>query len=243
MFDIMSNFNMDKVVINDQNAELINTYKQIKINCTTLIFELERLQKAYIQLNVSDRKTMFLNIRIEYNRMIIKNIGFPNLRVAAFFIFLNKTCFNGLYRVNSKGEFNTSFGYFSGSNICNQQRLLKASELLQNVIITSRNYSECKEFIDDKTLVYIDPPYKPVSKTADFTHYTKDGFSDQDQLALKGFVDAINSANAKVVVSNSDCEFIRELYSDYNIDQVTAARSINRDSTKRGPVGELLITN
>ena len=173
-----------------------------------------------------------------------------NLEKAALFIFLNKTCFNGLYRVNKKGLFNVPMGRYKKPLICDENNLLAINKLLQGVTIHCGDYKQCLEFIDKNTFVYIDPPYLPLTKTASFTAYNETSFDETDQIELCEFVDSIHKKGAKVVVSNSDPKntnkddrFFDELYKKYYINRITAKRVINCNGQSRGKISELLITN
>ena len=165
-------------------------------------------------------------------------------------IFLNKTCFNCLYRVNRKGEYNVPMGAYKNPLICNEQNLKAVSDKLQNVKIVCGDYKESADFIDDKTFVYFDPPYRPLTATANFTSYTENLFDDKKQLELANFVQQIDNKGAKVVISNSDPkntnendDFFDNAYAKQNIKRVSATRMINRNSDKRGRINELLISN
>ena len=166
------------------------------------------------------------------------------------FIFLNKTCFNGLYRVNSKGLFNVPFNNAKNPLLCDKENLKTCSKLLQNVEMKVGDYKECKSFIDDKTFVYIDPPYRPLSQTSAFTSYSENGFSDKEQIELGTFITDISNKGAMVLASNSDPKnfdendnFFDDLYSHFEIERVSASRMINSNAKKRGAINELLISN
>jgi len=165
-------------------------------------------------------------------------------------IFLNKTCFNGLYRVNSKGLFNVPIGSYKKPPICDAENLRLISRLLENVQINCGDYSKCADFIDDNTFAYIDPPYRPLTATASFTSYSENEFCDKQQIELGKFVDEIAAKGAKIVVSNSDPKnsdesdsFFDDLYSNYTIMRISAKRMINSKATGRGNINELLICN
>ena len=165
-------------------------------------------------------------------------------------IFLNKTCFNGLYRVNKKGLFNVPIGSYKNPLICDEDNLRAVSEKLQNVIIVCGDYKKAEEFIDEKTFVYFDPPYRPLTDTASFTAYTENLFNDNEQIELANFVDAMHARGAKIVVSNSDPknsntedDFFDEIYKSHKIKRVGATRMINCNGEARGKITELLISN
>ena len=244
LFDILSKFQPKEILTNDINKNLINTYKEIRYNCENLILELKKLQNLYLSKNEVEKKEMFYEKRSRFNLLD------ENLEKASLFIFLNKTCFNGLYRVNSKGEFNVPFNNAKNPLLCDEENLRECSKLLQNVQMRVGDYSECKSFIDGITFVYIDPPYRPLRETSAFTSYDKNGFSDKNQIELGNFVSEISKKGAKVVLSNSDPKntnendnFFDELYSQFEIERVSASRMINSNAKKRGAINELLITN
>lgn len=250
LFDVLSTFNPKEVLINDINAELINTYHQIKTNSEPLISQLSELQQQYKELSEEDRKTLFFAKRERYNSLKINGNEVENLEKAALFIFINKTCFNGLYRVNSKGLFNVPFNNAKNPLICDEDNLRACSSVLQNVKMTTGDYSICNDFIDKDTFVYIDPPYRPLNQTSAFTSYSENDFSDVQQIELGKFIDGISEKKATVVASNSDPKnvdtndnFFDDLYSHFKIERVYASRAINSKGSKRGKISELLVAN
>ncbi len=253
LFDILSSKHPETVLINDINKELINTYSQIKNNCNDMINQLSELQTIYKSHTLEENKAYFYEKRQRYNELKVNGNDAENLEKAALFIFLNKTCFNGLYRVNSKGLFNVPFNNAKNPLLCDEENLRACSEVLQNVEMRVGDYKECKDFIDSNTFVYIDPPYRPLSQTAAFTSYSENGFSDDDQKTLYKFIkEMITEKNAKVLVSNSDPKntdvndnFFDDLYdkNHFQIKRVSAARMINSNAKKRGAINELLISN
>ena len=165
-------------------------------------------------------------------------------------IFLNKTCFNGLFRQNMKGEFNVPFGRYKNPKICNEKNIIEVNKALGNTEIFCGDFSEASEYIKKESFVYLDPPYRPLNKTSNFTTYSKDGFIDEDQTKLAEFFEDMNKRGAYLMLSNSDPknenphdEFFDALYKDYNIERVTAKRHINCNASKRGEINELIITN
>ncbi|WP_147613512.1 DNA adenine methylase [Treponema pectinovorum] len=250
LFDILNKFQPKEVLINDINKELINTYFQIKNNCECLISQLFEIQNRYKNQSLEENKDFFYEKRSRYNEIKINGDKAENLEKAVLFIFLNKTCFNGLYRVNSKGAFNVPFNNAKNPLLCDEENLFACSKLLQNVEMTIGDYKECKNFIDDKTFVYIDPPYRPITKTSAFTSYSENGFSDKDQVELGNFLTEISNKGAEVLASNSDPKntdkndnFFDNLYSHFEIERVSASRMINSNAKKRGEINEILITN
>lgn len=250
LLDVLANCQPKEILINDINAELTNTYIQIKNSVDELIEMLSEMQDSFWSKNNDDRKVMYYAKRERFNDLKVTDDEQINLEKAAVFIFLNKTCFNGLYRVNSKGLFNVPIGSYKKPPICDAENLKFISGLLKNVQIKCGDYSECADFIDENTFVYIDPPYRPLTATASFTSYSENEFGDKQQIELGKFVDEISAKGAKVVVSNSDPKnsdesdsFFDDLYSSYTIMRVPAKRMINSKATGRGNVNELLICN
>jgi len=234
LLDVLANCHPKEVLINDINAELVNTYMQIKNNVDKLIILLSDMQDSFWAKNGIDRKSMYLAKRERFNDLKVNGDEQINLEKAAMFIFLNKTCFNGLYRVNSKGLFSVPMGAYKNPPICDAENLRLISKLLQNVQIKCGDYSECAEFIDENTFVYIDPPYRPLTATASFTSYSENEFGDKQQIELGKFIDDITVTGAKVVASNFDPkyvdigdDFFDDLYSSYSISRVSAKRMIN----------------
>lgn len=239
-FSISQQFNnINNIIINDINKDLIIGYNIIKNNPDELIENLRNLENQYKELNNLECKSdLYYKIRKNFN--LREN---NDLTQTAYLIFLNKTCFNGLFRVNSKNEFNVPFSKAENPTICDQNNIINVSKLLQKVTILNVDYSETIKYIDNKTLFYFDPPYKPVSKTSSFNSYSKEGFNDEDQVKLKKFCDQLTNLNVKWLLSNSDINFFDNLYANYNIKRVSMKRTINSDSKKRGEISELLIKN
>ena len=249
LFDILSKYKLDEVYISDKNLELINTYKSIRDNVDILIKSLKEMEEQYIPLNNEDRKIYYYEKREEYNSLKI-NSEVNNIKKAILFIFLNKTCFNGLYRVNKKGKFNVPMGAYKKPKICDEENLKNVSLTLRNVKIVYADYRKSEKFIDDKTFVYIDPPYRPLNITSSFTSYTENDFNDKEQIELAEYINVLNKKGAKIVISNSDPKnndiddnFFDKLYKNYNINRVKATRMLNSNASLRGAINELLITN
>lgn len=250
LFDILANYKPEKVLINDINKELIITYYQLQNNVDNLIKKLFALQNEFISADLEQRKIIYNNNRKLYNSL--KNKSFENneLEIASLFIFLNKTCFNGLYRVNKNGDFNVPMGSYKNPLICDEFNLKKSSSLLKNVKIICGDYSRCIDYINDETFVYIDPPYRPLTQTSSFTSYSAKVFDDKEQIRLADFINIISRKGAIVVASNSDPQnadendmFFDNLYRNYSIKRIQAKRAINSKSEGRGNVSELLISN
>lgn len=249
LLDILANFQPEEVLINDINSELINLYIQIRDNVEILINNLSEIQELYWKMDENSRKLFYLKKRERFNSGIQKG-DISESEMAYLFLFLNKTCFNGLYRVNKKGLFNVPVGSYKKPLICDADNLRLISNLLRNVKIICGDYSETDDFINENTFVYIDPPYRPLTETSSFTSYSNAKFGDDEQIALKKFIDRISERGAKFVASNSDPkntdkndDFFDKIYSDYNISRVSATRMINSRSDGRGSINELLICN
>lgn len=248
MFWILNNVpNVKKVIANDINTDLINCYKTIKNNVKPLIKALSLLEKEYLLYEpyTDNRKKMYLDIRDRFNSR-----EYDIILHSAYFIFLNKTCFNGLYRVNNNNLFNVPQGSYTNPTICDSENLFLVNKVIQNVTFTSVDFSNLLFYIDKNTLVYLDPPYKPISKTASFTSYSKSSFNDEAQIRLKLFCDKIDSIGAKWIQSNSDVRnidkdnlFFDNLYKDYKISRIQVKRVINSKATSRGYINELIIEN
>jgi DNA adenine methylase len=246
LFFMLEKFkNIKKAVINDINKDLILAYKTIRDNPNRLIICLKEIEFEYLALNEEKRKEYFLEKRDLYNTKQLSEIDNTSL-----FIFLNRTCFNGLYRVNSKGLFNVPFGKYSNPKICDEATILRDSKLLQKVEILNSDFENTINYIDDNTFFYFDPPYRPLTSTSSFNSYSKESFDDSEQIRLKRFCDKITQKNCFLLLSNSDCrsanplnDFFDNLYNNYKIERVWASRSINSNSEKRGKLTELLISN
>lgn len=237
--------NIKRAIINDINPDLICTYKVIKCDAQKLIDKLDSIQTEYISLSPDGRKEYFLQKRKEYNTK-----GYSDLENAALFIFLNRTCFNGLYRVNSKGAFNVPHGKYANPKICDKENLLAVSELLQKVEILCGDFAKTEDYATPKSLFYLDPPYKPLSETSSFTSYSKEGFNDAEQIRLRDFCTRISQKQARFVASNSDPieetsgkSFFEQLYYQFKIKRVYATRMINSNPNNRGFVSEIMISN
>ncbi len=248
LFDILNRFSLDEVYISDINAELINAYLIIRDDVENLILQLNDLQEQYLSGDSEERKKVFLKMRTRFNEL--KAGQALGVESAALMIALNKTCFNGLYRVNQKGEFNVPVGAYRNPLICDANNLRNVSSKLQKVQIVCGDYRESSDFIDDSTFVYFDPPYRPLTKTASFNSYTENLFNDESQLELAHFVQDMQTKGAKIVVSNSDPknvdesdEFFDKAYEAQIIRRVSANRMINSKASARGRISELLISN
>ena len=247
-FSILSKYDFEELYISDINAELINAYQAVKNDVNNLIAKLNEMQMLFLPMDENGRKYFYYTVRERFNSTTLTEE--TATEKAAQFIFLNKTCFNGLYRVNRKGQFNVPMGTYNNPTICDDENLRNIHEALQNVTIVCGDYSLSKLFIDKDTFVYLDPPYRPISETSAFTAYNSDAFDDEEQIRLSKFIDEINLSGAKIVLSNSDPKnvneednFFDDLYKNYKINRVEASRAINSKGDKRGKINELLICN
>ncbi|MGC4129957.1 MAG: DNA adenine methylase [Bergeyella sp.] len=248
LFWILNNFsNLKKAIINDINEDLINTYKTIASKPSELISVLEILQNEFYSLEKNEK----MKKEYYYQKRALFNSRKEDVTIqSALFIFLNKTCFNGLYRVNRKNEFNVPMGSYKKPMICDKDNILAVSEALQKVEILCGDFEQTLEYTDGNSLFYIDPPYKPLSETSSFNSYAKYEFNDNEQIRLRDFCTRLDELNHTWILSNSDVKgkniednFFDDLYSDFNIQRVEAKRSINSNPGKRGKLTELLITN
>ncbi len=250
LFDILGKYALKEIYISDVNAELINTYCIIRDDIDVLIEMLYKMQYDFIPLDTDSRKAYYIKKRERFNELKVSKNESINIEKAALMIFLNKTCFNGLFRVNKKGLFNVPMGAYKNPMICDENNLRVVSEKLQRVTIVCSDYRESADFIDENTFVYFDPPYRPITDTASFTAYTENLFNDEEQIELARFVDDMNKKGAKVVISNSDPknsntedDFFDNLYSSCKIKRVEATRMINCNGEARGKIKEILISN
>lgn len=250
LFDILSKYDLKQVYISDINKELINTYCTIRDNVEELINFLSNYQDKYLSLDFEKRKEYYLMKRDRFNYLKINGNEQSNIEKASLMIFLNRTCFNGLYRVNKKGLFNVPMGKYKKPCICDSDNLINVSKKLKKVEIVCGDYQNSKEFIDEKTFVYFDPPYRPLNNTSSFTAYTENLFNDESQIELAKFVSELDKKGAKIVVSNSepkntneDDDFFEEIYSNQIIKRVDASRMINSKASSRGKIKELIISN
>jgi DNA adenine methylase len=231
---VLFNLQPPKAFINDYNAELINVYKVIKNNLNELIDDLKKHKNEsgyFYELRSIDRKEGFKSL--------------SDVQKASRIIYLNKTCFNGLYRVNNSGEFNSPFGKYKNPNIINEPTLKAVSNYLNSndINLVHGDYEDILKSISKNSFVYLDPPYHPVSQSANFTGYIQGGWDMYDQIRLRQTCDKLNEKGVKFLLSNSATDFIKEQYEKYSITTIKANRSINSDGEKRGEVDEYLIRN
>lgn len=238
--------NIKSAVINDINPDLTLCYKVVRDNPTELINSLKDIQTQYHSISTDEeRKEFFLKQRDLFNSKSLNKIENTTL-----FFFLNRTCFNGLYRVNKAGKFNVPFGKYITPTICDKATIYADSKLLQNVEIMTGDFEQTFDKIKGNTFFYFDPPYRPLSNTSSFNDYAKEDFNDDAQIRLKQFCDKLNEIGINFMLSNSDCLgkdgkdlFFDNLFIDYKIDRVWAKRNVNAIASKRGKLTELLIRN
>ena len=236
--------NITKAVINDINPELICAYRVVRNDVNRLIERLNDIQKEYVSLDTIGRKEYYLAQRKLFNAKACSDV-----EIAALFIFLNRTCFNGLYRVNSKGMFNVPHGRYVNPRICDKDNLIAVSNILQRVEILCGDFADTEMYASENVIFYLDPPYKPLSKTSSFTAYAKDGFDDGEQVRLRDFCTRIAQQKAQFIVSNSDpmaktgTPFFDQIYSQFSIKRVSATRLINSRPNSRGFISEVMISN
>lgn len=249
LINILQKYDVKEAYAFDINKDLINCYNVIKSNVEELIAELKIKENEFLKIKDGDRQAYFYNIRKEYNSYRI-NENKLNVRRAGEFIFLNRTCFNGLYRVNRNGEFNVPCGKYKNPTICDSKNLRNLSSLIRNVVFQYGDYKKSKKYIDNNTFVYFDPPYRPLSATSGFTSYTKEDFNDENQKELAKFFRELDEKDAKLMLSNSNPKntnkndnFFEDIYKGFNINEISAKRMINSNSKGRGEISELLITN
>ncbi len=224
-----------KAIVNDLNADLITVYEVIRDDVEALIESLKKHE------NTSE---YFYTLRdIDRDKASYQSLS--KVEKASRLIYLNKTCFNGLFRVNSSGEFNSPFGHYKNPNIVNEPVLRAVSKYFNtsNITFYSEDFAETLSRVHKGGFVYLDPPYDPVSDTASFTGYNKGGFDRSEQLRLKRCCDELTQRGVKFMLSNSATEFIKELYQEYDITIVKAKRAINADASKRGAIEEVLVRN
>lgn len=248
LFWMLNNFpKIEKAVINDINADLTNTYKVIASKPKELISLLKEFQAEYHSIDTE------VEIKREYytsKRSLFNTRSTDKVIQAALFIFLNRTCFNGLFRVNKSNGFNVPIGSYKKPMICDADNLMAVSEVLKKVEILTGDYQQTLLHAEKPALFYFDPPYKPLNKTSSFNSYAKDEFDDNEQIRLRDFCKTLNDKGHNWILSNSDVKgkdlednFFDDIYEEFSINRVFARRSINANAEKRGKLTELLITN
>lgn len=249
LFYLLSNYSIKKSIINDINPDLMITYKVIKLFPEELIKKLREISEEYLVLNQESRKRYFYNnLRTPYNKLKVKYNKQDKeawIQKAALLIALNKTCFNGLFRQNSKGEFNVPIGYYKNPKILDEENINSCHIGLQNTELYSNSYDSITISDKQNAFVYLDPPYRPLGDSSSFTKYSKEDFNDEDQKQLSEYYKKLSKKGHYLLLSNSDTKdnFFDELYKEFNIQRVFAKRHINSDSNGRGQINELLIKN
>lgn len=247
LFHMLAKYpNIKRAVINDINSRLIGVYKVVRDNPRDLIDVLKSLDSSFKALrHHEDRKEFYNAARQRFNEGSLSMT-----EESALMIFLNRTCFNGLYRENSKGYFNVPFGRYANPTICDEELLMADSELLQRVEILNGDFSQTEDCVHGYTIFYFDPPYRPLGGTSSFNSYVKEPFDDNEQERLAAFFARMSHAGHHALLSNSDCmgrdgndDFLDNLYIEFIIERVTARRSINSNASKRGQLTEMLIRN
>jgi len=253
-FYIAQKFSIERAVLFDINEDLIITYKVIKYNPEELMRFIDYYKYLYNNMDIEKQKDFFYSIRENYNKNKVK-INFNDynnelIEHAAQMIFLNKTCYNGLYRLNSKGEFNVPFGKYKKVNFYDKENILYISALLQKAELYICDFEEIIHYDVNNAFIYFDPPYRPISQTASFTSYSKFHFSENDQIRLATIFKELDKRNTRLMLSNSDPknvnpddDFFEKHYKGFNIQRVYANRMINCNGEKRGKINELIITN
>ena len=253
-FHITSKYAFDDCHIFDTNEDLILAYTVVRNDVDDLIEVLRDMETAYLNLDAEKREEFYYTVRREYNKerssIQLNNYSKAWVQRAADLIFLNRTCFNGLFRVNSEGSFNVPAGRYRNPKILHEELLRSDSELLENTGIHHGDFSSCAPFVDEKTFVYFDPPYRPLNRSSSFTSYSKGGFGDDEQRRLAAFFRDLDVRGAMLMLSNSDPKnqdpsdnFFDELYAGYCIERVPARRMINSNADRRGEINEVIITN
>ena len=238
--------NIKHAVINDINPDLITCYKTVRDQPNELIRSLVSIQEDYYAVkNEEEKKAYYLRMRDRFNTKPADPIENTTL-----FFFLNRTCFNGLYRVNKAGKFNVPCGRYEHPLICDADTVHADSQLLQHVTILTGDFEQTFNYIGKNTFFYFDPPYRPLSNTSSFNDYAKESFNDTAQIRLKHFCDRLQNAGIPFMLSNSDClgkngtdRFFDDLYENYDINRVWASRSVNANGNKRGKLTEILVRN
>lgn len=251
---IAHKYQIPELFIADINQELVIAYKTIQNNVDDLIAILSEMENKFLSLDELGRNNYFYQIREEFNHhkksCNLNDYTFDWLQRTSQTIFLNKTCYNGLFRVNSKGDFNVPIGRYKKPLICDVINLRLVAQILQKTQIYYGDFSDCKKFVDHQTFIYFDPPYKPISQTSSFTAYAQKSFNDEEQLRLRDLFKELDKKGALLLLSNSDPtnedatdDFFEKAYAGYRIEKVKAKRNINSNALKRNLINELIIMN
>lgn len=255
-FYLQNRYDIGESILIDLNRELIVGYRVIQQDPEPLIEQLAALESHFIAMEQPERKTYFYKIRDRYNQQMLafeySHYNDEWVERAAYLIFLNKTCYNGLFRQNQQGEFNVPYGRYVNPTICDTENIRAVHRALQDTTLMCDTFTAAGAYIDDQTFVYFDPPYRPLNATSSFTGYFKEDFDDESQRQLADFFYRMDQRNAWLLLSNSDPQnededdtFFYDLYKDFviAIEKVPAKRSINSKGNKRGEINELLIRN
>jgi len=253
-FYLKSKYKIENSIICDINREIIIAYKILQNQPYSLIEFLYNLEQNYYDINENERENFYYKVRDAYN-LQINNFNYENyndewIKRAAYLIFLNKTCFNGLFRQNRTGKFNVPFGKYKNPKICDKETLIFVNKSLENTLIISGDFTQTAPFINNDSIVYFDPPYRPLNATSSFTSYYKDSFDDDSQIRLADYYRKLNLKKPFLMLSNSDPKnenseenFFEKIYHGFKIERVEASRMINSNGQKRGKIKELIITN
>ncbi|MGB9978538.1 DNA adenine methylase [Methanobacterium sp.] len=253
-FFLKRKYDIKESFLFDINPELIIAYKVIQKDYKALLDKLSEIKHKHLQKSEDKRKEHYYQIRDKYNKQI-ENFNYTSfngewIERVTYLIFLNKTCFNGLFRQNKKGGFNVPFGRYKNPSIYDEKNIIEVSNALKNTEIFYGDFTTSSKYIQKYNFVYFDPPYRPLNRTSSFTNYSKDGFFDEDQIRLAQFYEEMDKREAYLMLSNSDPKnkdindhFFDDLYKNYNINRVPAKRHINSNASKRGEISELIITN
>ncbi|MDX8045377.1 DNA adenine methylase [Gracilibacillus sp. S3-1-1] len=258
-FDLVSKYDFEEIVLNDVNKILVTTYSVIKNDVDQLIDELESLQTQYFEKDTEERERYYYQIRAEFNELKgaiefnseDSDISRTQVLICSYFLFLNKTCFNGLYRENKKGAFNVPFGKYKNPKILDRENLLSIHKVLKKATLKSGDFESLTKYITKDTFVYLDPPYRPLNVTSSFSSYSKGDFNDDEQKRLAKWFREMSRTGAALMLSNSNPKntnpedtFFDELYEGFKLyDNIYASRAINSKASKRGAITELVVIN
>lgn len=256
-FDIANRYSetLEQLIVNDINPNLVNLYRVIQQSPDALIERLTNLREQYLALDFDGKSAMYYNMREQFNTVItspLTNDASSEAAVsrAAMLVFINKTCFNALYRVNRRGLLNSPFGKQEKPSFFNEENLRNVHELFKKTTILWGDYSQTFEYAGENTFVYLDPPYRPLTQTASFNAYDSSVFSDNEQVALGGFIHKLDEKGAKIMLSNSDPKnndendaFFDNLYETMRIERVSALRRVSSKASTRGAISEILVMN
>lgn len=253
-FEVVQQNNIHSAYLYDINEELILTWRVIQQDVFPLIEMLDSLQKKYKKLDDEKQSEFYYEVRADFNQDLasIDHTKYNEqwIKRAAQIIFMNKTCFNGLFRLNQKGEFNVPAGRYKNPKILDEQNLIKVSKLLEIAEIKNAGFEAVEHDLVENSFVYFDPPYRPISKTSDFTSYSKLKFEDNEQRQLAALFHRLHKKGIKQMLSNSDPKnndpndnFFDEMYNDFSISRIPARRMINSNASKRDAINEIIVTN